>query len=451
MKKLHLYLIAICIVSAHNLYASALFINDSTPAFQPRLTLPSRLYILGGAENSLYHKSYIERWNPYTWAIDGEGRNWQYYERYFRTDSTTAGDLSVTLYDAITLKAITKQTVKVITGDRKKNSGKKVIQIIGDSFSYNGFWFHTTDSLCPDLEFVGMRKCYNSHLLAEGRGGWTLAMYFTKVRSTLNPYKDSFSPFIHPSANYRYFGNSSFWKDVLNGSEVYGQAWFLNKANEMGFNKTTGLKLNPQRDDVMYNDSTKQYEVWNGKSWKAINEKQLDFTFNYEKYLSTWNIKMPDIVAVALGMNDFCCSPMSENQFSIWKNRMDTLIQSVQLAAKKNNKPVRIAICTHTSEFSSANSSTAHNPIFRNANLFEGRYRLLKAFDNDFYRTQKVDVVDIGSAFDGDYGFFIKKKKPFAAYTDDDKENISLNTPHPDNSGYSQLGVRFAGYVQAVR
>ena len=416
-------------------------------SFFPNIAMTRKLHILANNENSVYHKSLIERWNPYRYLIQSTGTNWGYYERYSRVNAASAGDITYKIYDGVTLSLKRTKTATVIVGNPATNNGAKIVQVIGDSFSYNGYWFDKTNQLCPDLSFVGMRKSYNTLLKAEGRGGWTLASYMTSKHAT----NDSFSPFLHPADPYKYYGNTAFWIAVKAGSKDYGIAGFTDIANTIGFNETTGLKAVPEANDVMYNDANARYEVYNGSAWVEISETTLAFTFNYAKYLTTWGITMPDILGIMLGSNDFMTKVLNDSTFATWKTNMDTLLTSVRSAASALGKTVKIAICLPVTETASANNSAFVNPAFRRANMFDARRRIIEAFDNNTYSDNNIDVVDTGTAFDGDFGFAMSEIKPFSDYAGTQREMFSSNVPHPDNAGYSQLGIRFAGYIQSIR
>lgn len=416
-------------------------------SFFPSLSLTRKLHILANNENSIYYKSLIERWNPYKYIIQTAGTGWNYFERYSRANGATAGDINISTYDGITLALKQSKTITVVVGNPATNNGSKTIQIIGDSFSYNGYWFDKTNQLCPALTFVGIRKSYNTLLKAEGRGGWTLALYMNSKHAT----NDSFSPFLHPADPYKYYGNTAFWIAVKTGSGDYGIAGFTDIANTIGFNSTTGLKAAPAANDVMYNDANARYEVYNGTAWVAIDEATLSFTINYAKYLTTWGITMPDIVGILLGCNDFRDTILTDDSFAAWKTQMDTLINSIKSAATALSKSVKIAICLPMTETASANNSAGINPIFQRANMFDARNRIIAAFDNDTYSNASVDVVDTGTAVDGDFGFDMSTIKPFAGYSGAQTEMYANNVPHPNNDGYAQLGTRLAGYIQSIR
>jgi lysophospholipase L1-like esterase len=160
---------------------------------------------------------------------------------------------------------------------------------------------------------------------------------------------------------------------------------------------------------------------------------------------------MPDILGIMLGCNDFRTTVLNDSAFATWKTNMDTLLTSVRSAATALGKTVKIAICLPVTETASANNSALINPAFQRANMFDARRRIIEAFDNNTYSDNNIDVVDTGTAVDGDFGFAMSEIKPFSDYAGTQREMYSGNVPHPDNARYSQLGIRFEGYIQSIR
>tara|TARA_R110002153_G_scaffold135572_1_gene285205 strand:+ start:4902 stop:8201 length:3300 start_codon:yes stop_codon:yes gene_type:complete len=437
--------------ASYGLFIKPEYISGSEDSFFPRLALPRKMHVLLNNENSVYHKNYIERWNPYQFAIDGSGTNWAYFERYFRLNNASAGNLTIKASNAVTLIEQSTNTLTTVSGDPATDNGTKILNVIGDSFTYNGAWYLKTDSLCPNLSFVGIRKSYStpgaSSIKAEGRGGWTVSKYMTDLTGSAT---DSHSPFLQPVDPYKYYGNTLFWEAVEAGTTGYGINGFTDTATAIGFD-SNGFKSNPQANDVMYNGTSSIYQKYNGTSWETITEATLGFTFNYTKYLSTWNVSMPDYVPILLGTNDFRSSMPTDAFLASWKANFDTIFQSILAAGVANGKTVRVAMCTPTTQNESANNSTSVNPIFHTANVWKARNYIFETFDTDIYLNQGLDVVDTGSSLDGDFGFTMSEIKPFEDYTGTDRELYSSNTPHPSTEGYGQLGVRLAGYIQATR
>ena len=413
----------------------------------PELVLPSRVYCLDEEENSVYFKNVFEYINP-NFLIKASG--WNTFERYARRDSgMSSWDLSVSIHQQKNLTLLETKTMIGCKGSKATDNGTKAINVIGDSFTYNGSWFSQINALCPSLSFVGMRTSYNSGgLKAEGRGGWTLADYF-KVNNSSTAYYEGFSPFMHPSGK-RYYGIVEFWKDIVNstiGEHTYTMKGF---GDYSAMFSTDGYKLNPSVGDVMYDFANSVYKEWDGTSWSVSSLTDEDFEFNYSTYIDVWNINIPDFVLIMLGVNDWF-SGFDESTATLWNNRMQTIIQSIQSFATGQSRTIVIGLCTNTTIASTANNNHHINPDFCSRSLFKGRKNTIVTFDTDVYRTAGVYVVDTGACLDPIYGFTLSKIKPFIYYEENDMELYSTNGVHPSTAGYKQLGTCAAGFIQYIR
>lgn len=413
----------------------------------PEQVLPSRVYCLDEEENSVYFKNVFKYINP-NFLIKASG--WNTFERYARRDSgMSSWDLSVSIYQQKNLTLLETKTMIGCKGSKATDNGTKAVNVIGDSFTYNGAWFAQINALCPSLSFVGMRTSYNSGgLKAEGRGGWTLADYF-KVNKSSTAYYDGFSPFMHPS-DKRYYGIVEFWKDIVNstiGEHTYPMEGFGDYSTMFS---TDGYKLNPSVGDVMYDFANSVYKEWNGASWSVSSLTDEDFEFNYSTYIDVWNINSPDFVLIMLGVNDWF-SEFDDSAATLWNSRMQTMIQSIRSFATRQSRTIVIGLCTNTTIAAAANNSYNINPDFCSRNLFKGRKNTIVTFDTDVYRTAGVYVVDTGACLDPIYGLQLSKIKPFIYYEEDDRELYSANGVHPSTAGYKQLGTCAAGFIQYIR
>ena len=428
---------------------------EDTTVQSPDIVLPRKFYLLSSAgtpvENSIYHKHYMSFQNP-QFAMDAQrGDGWRYTPRCFRI--MAQGSIpNPTFY----LRNIPKHTTvgtfapQVVTGLRETNNGAKVINVIGDSFTYNGTWYKEISELCTGLSFVGMRQSYNapSTMKAEGRGGWTLEQYFA-------PHGvgqlSMFSPFMHVQG-YTYYGVIDFWKIVVNGDspDPYGTDGFESFASWFDAN---GYKVNPQVNDLMFDFANDKYVYYNGTAWVDFNGTP-SFSFNYAKYINTWNIAAPDFVIVMLGVNDFVTG-ISDAFWATWKSRMDELVASVKAYGTSINKDITIGICTPTVRHGAENGSLGVNQDFLSYGLFSGRKRIIEEYDTAENEAQGVFVVDTGVAVDTEYGWVEweteSNEKPFSYYTGTFREFYGYNDPHPSTEGYKQIGVVGAAFIQSKR
>ena len=255
-----------------------------------------------------------------------------------------------------------------------------------------------------------------------------------------------FSPFLQVEG-YTYYGPIQFWDAVVNGTSkypnlyTYGTLGFEDYKN--WFN-TNGYKKEPNVNDLMYDGNLGKYVRWNGSEWAETNVQKSDFTWDYAKYVSTWNIAEPDIVMILLGTNDFSGG---YSNFDNWKSQMDGLIASI----KTYKQTMKIGICTAFVTTEAANSSDAVNGFIGTRNEWEARKLVIENYDTEENKGNGVYVVDTGVVIDPDYGFDMKEQKPFADYEGNAVEYYGSNGVHCGDGGYKQLGTCAAAFVEYVR
>jgi len=215
---------------------------------------------------------------------------------------------------------------------------------------------------------------------------------------------------------------------------------------QIGFS-SNGFPSSPIVNDLVYDSAAGQFKYWSGSAWTGIAESSLTFQFSFSKYLSVYGVDTPDVFSLNLGMNDFSGQLINDANWDIWKGRVETVIASVKVA----NPSIIFSICTHTVQFGSDNTASNQDIATRNNNLFQARKRVIGYFDTTAFLNSNVHLVDIGSAFDGDYGFGNEQVKPFSDYTGTLRELIDIGAPHPSANGYKQLATRYAGWIQSIR
>lgn len=413
----------------------------------PEFAMPAKHYLLGGYENNLYFQSLMSRWQPYNYIPRLDSGNFLNYSTLARLTSPTVETTAVLkLYDNYDLALKRSQNVQILIGPASANNGSLRIIGIGDSYTYNGSWLKKVKALCPAVTFDGMRVPYgDATITAEGRGGWTLAGYFTNIHSGNT---DSFSPFMQPPNPYKYYGNTAFWIASLANSGDYGISGFNAKAIALGFDAGTGLKTSPATNDMMWNDVNARLEVWDGSAWVTTTVTTGDFTFNFAKYRSTFVIGQPDIVPILLGLNDFrsqADKATVDTLFVTWKSRMETLITSVHA----DSPNAKVVILLPTTYCANMDNSGGNFTIMQNQLMWEARKLMITNFDAR--EAEKIYVVECGGALDPEYGFAYTADKPFSDYSGTETRKVQGNSPHPSTEGYYQLGVPLAGFIQKTR
>ena len=413
-----------------------------------RIAMPSIQYFMANYENNIYHQAICERWMPHNYFVRIESSLFSNRSKVSRiTPFGSIPTVNANLYD-LDFSVVMSKAFTMFAYWDSVNDGSKVVHAIGDSLTYNASYLAKVREICPDLSFSGMRVPYgDSGISVEGRGGWTLDAYFTRITGSSI---ESFSPYLQPSGAYKYYGDTSFWKEVALGTNGYGLNGFSTICAEIGFSSSTGLKITPATNDVMYNSANSRYEVYNGSAWVVISEETLAFTFNFMKYRSVWNIAQPDFVTILLGTNDFNSVLPANLQsfFDVWKIQFGALVTSIHA----DNANCKIALCLPPSVWGGDNDSVDSDTFNAkyNAAMWNARKLLIDYFDN---RTDEyIYVVDTGSAIDPVYGFTLAAgEKPFAEYAGSETIKMQGNNPHPSTEGYYQMGVRLAGFIQARR
>jgi hypothetical protein len=358
--------------------------------------------------------------------------------------STTSISLSTLLYDG-DFNIIKTLATTAVVGDPANNPSATSLIAIGDSFTDSGVYLSRLKTLLPSFSLYGMNKRTNvggtsNTVYSEGRSGWALNQYFI---TPFNPAFAGFSPFLQPATTYSYYGNTRTWIDFLALSTTEG---FGAKGVEMNISASTGYRLTPNVNDVMYVDANSRYEVWNGSAWVVITSGTLGLAFSFTKYRSVWNIAKPTFVSVMLGMNDFRFSNPAQVviDFPTWKTYLDQMITSVFA-----DGITKFAICLPLTSVGMMNNQGGNFVAMQNACLWEQRRLIIENYDNR--EGEGIYIVDTGSSTDPVYGFDLVAESPFAEYTGVKTIDKTYNQPHPNKDGYNQMGTRLAAFIQALR
>lgn len=416
------------------------------PMQTPEVCLARKAYIYDGHQNNVYFRN-ICRW--FDNRLIGKVTGWTNQGRCARTQGTTDGLQMAIVSNDNDLTPLIGISATTVRGLSTTSTGQLKVNIIGDSFTYNGKYTQQIATLCPNLTCVGMRKPYNisnNAIRSEGRGGWSLGTYCTKP--FMANYYEGFSPFLHP-ANYTYYGVVQFWADIVNdniGSHTYDMKGYDDVKTRFG---TNGYLLSPSVNDMMYDYSASVYKYWNGSSWVNYSGTPT-FVFDYAKYIAAWGITSPDYVVIMLGVNDFA-NGYTDDAAQAYNARMQTVIASIQAYATAQSKTIKIALCTNTVICGLPYNNTGRFVADKNHYLFSARKNMIKTFDTAEQETNHVYLVDTGAVLDPDYGFSEVEVLPFEYYTGNARELYCDNYVHPGNGGYQQLGTCIAGFIQATR
>lgn len=414
--------------------------------FVNEVVSPLKQYILDNYENSKYFRALFRRFRPQDESYRIEGGEWKNAGEFARVTNPTAETtgVSIKVYN-IEFEEVSSISFDVVIGNQATDNGLVNGVYIGDSLSYNASYIVKVNSLLPNLAWDGMRRSYGGAVDGEGRGGWTVGSYFTKITGGST---DSFTPFMHPIDPYKYFGGTDFWKEVKSGSTAYGINGFADKAIEIGFDAVTGLLTSPSINDCMYNHANTRYERWDGSAWVEILESTLDFSFNFAKYRSTWNITQPDIVPIMLGTNDFRSQSSEaaiDSLWNTWKTRVEEIVTSIHA----DNSATKVAIMIAPSVTGILDNVNGDFTTKQGAMMWYSRKLIIQDFDDR--EAEGIYLVDAGTSIDPTYGITLNEELPYSDFTGSQRRLTQSNTPHPSTQGYYQLGIPLAAWIQTIR
>ena len=210
---------------------------------------------------------------------------------YFNNDNQINGTKSF-LFDNDNFKVIEEVSSTIVAATPSTGSNNVKLTVIGDSIVNGAFFYDAffTKNYAPNCSFVGLRSIRGQQSqYDEGRGGWSLSLYFKIVPE--DPY--FFNPFMQPDGNYHFWGSKQFWKnacDVASGIiPIVGSTEPGYSCGRYGdyvsrFDSSTGLLANPQSGDIMYDLANSKFILYNGSSWEDTDKDSYTWTFNYAKY-----------------------------------------------------------------------------------------------------------------------------------------------------------------------
>ena len=427
--------------------------------FENDICLPSKLYMLSGVQNDIFVEPLIKRWRPYNDIVRFSGTV-KFQRRLQRVASinepvdSTIVTISLINQDKFdTIKSITST---IIVGTSGTGNDTVTVSIIGDSFT-NGAFFKDAllkKNYVANIKMIGLRNVSGYHgQYDEGRGGWTLARYFSvSTRRT-----ESYNGFWQPEGIYKYWGSTGFWKLAneirLNprGDWTFEESYYAGRFDTQSllFDVNTGYKLNPAVNDIMYENALGYYIKYDGSKWRKVAYGDYTWNFNYGKYLSMWKLKGPLILAEFLGLNDFNAAPdPSMIDFTIWNSQIEKVVTSYLEAVPDGRFVLMIPSSTCGILDNQAGSFTTK----QNACMWEFRRNIIKNFDRR--DSERIHIVDAGIAIDNYYGYdFITDSaytKPYSEYAGNEKIAIQVSNPHP-YPNYPNMGVSLAAFIQKFR
>ena len=421
--------------------------------FKNDIAVPSTLYFLDDWQNDFFVRPIVKRWRPYNdyvfFSLD-KGAFLRRLSTVISVEKPVNGStLSVELINSDDFKTLKDIKVSIKAASRTMDNGTVYAQIIGDSYTNGGFYRSAliTNKLVPNLKLIGLRKSIEGHY-DEGRGGWTLASYFSVPKSP-----GSYHGFMHPEGDYRFYGSKEFWITAHlcaknKQPEGFEPKYSCSRYNDYVslFDEETGLLKTPSSGDIQYDNSIGSFIIFDGTKGKAT-EQEFKWIFDYEKYLSMFHLPAPDFVFIELGLNDFRNRLTAD--FTAWEQRFYQLYNSIL----KANDKCKIAICIPCSTCGSVDNDTGIFTPMQDAAMWRFRSWLIETFDHK--ENESIYLIDTGACIDSDNGYrYTDDKKltqPFFNCASAESElKIQTGNPHPYLS-YPQMGIPLAAFIQYYR
>ena len=427
--------------------------------FKNEIVVPAQFYMLAGVQNDLFVEPIIKRWKPNDEVVRFGG-NANYLRRLQRvasiknpTDSAKITFNLINLNNFDTLKSV-KSTLLV--GKPGIGNDTVAVSIIGDSFT-NGAFFKDAllvKNYIPKIKLIGLRDVADvKNQFDEGRGGWTLDRFFqVSYKRT-----DSYNGFWQPEGDVKYWGSTHFWELAnairLKPESNYSleETYYVGRFNTQSrlFDSKTGYKINPQNNDMMFDNSLGYYVKFSAGEWVKVAYDDFIWSFNYAKYLAIWKLKSPEILAEFLGLNDFrsALDPAKIN-FSKWNTQL-IILKNSYIKAVPNGKFV---VMIPASTCGILDNQAGDFTLKQNACMWELRKNIIQNFDKR--EKENIYIVDAGIAIDGLNGYDLSTDstftKPFASYLGSDSITVQVKNPHP-YANYSTMGISLAAFIQRFR
>jgi hypothetical protein len=367
-----------------------------------------------------------------------------------------AATVSLSLINQDYFDTIKTVTSSIVVGKKGIGADTVTVSIIGDSFTQGAFF---KDALLvkghvPKIKMIGLRNVSGyPGQFDEGRGGWTLAKYF----SVTNKRTDAYNGLWQPGGDYKYWGAIDFWKLAnairINpkGDWTFGESYNAGRytTRSLLFDEKTGYKLSPEKNDIMYDNSEESYVRYDGKRWMNVNYSDFMWDVDYGKYLSMWNLEPPSILVEFLGLNDFRgAKNPSEINFTGWNLQIEKLVGSY-LKAVPNGKFV---LMIPSSTCGILDNVAGDFTTRQNACMWEHRRNIIEKFDGR--ENENIFVVDAAIAIDNlngsDFTTDPAYIKPYSEYSGMEMIPVQKGNPHP-YPNYPNMGISLAGFIQRYR
>ena len=378
-------------------------ISNESPAnisADSRIVLPSALYMVVGLTYRLQFADIVIGYDDNTEVVISGPENgavshsehWEYTPEIERTFT-----LGIEIQDA-TGSIVETASRSVVTIRAPSGTGLRHLSI-GDSITRAGGYVEFAVECVLGGKAVGTRTYDGGAVSTEGRGGWTLERYMTRVGESTG----GDSPFLFPRevASGKYFGNTAFWREVTAVDEPVGYDYEGFQMIARGW-RTSGQYLfdengypnSPSWGDVVIDPrlaTEGQWRSYDGSMWQPMHSQYVELSFSkyIDQYGAAFSGGMPTSISIMLGTVDFLSS-LSEASWAEYESHMASLIASIR--AWNSEVPIILIGSPDGAPASMWSNQQVTGPEFDHR-MTEHSQRLYAAFDTERARANRIYVI----------------------------------------------------------
>jgi hypothetical protein len=374
-----------------------------------QIVLPSTLYLVTGEKYRLEYESIISGFDSST-HVDVVGPSGSVnHESFWEYTPAEAGSstLSITVKDQTGTTLVSASRPVVVSSPGPAGEGLRHLSV-GDSITRAGGYLQLAVECILRGEAVGTRTYDGGVVCEEGRGGWTLERYMSRIGQPAG----GDSPFLFPTGvdGDKFLGNTSFWKNVTvgnpegydyDGFQMIARGW---RAKGAYLFDATGYPTSPSAGDVVIDPSLPdgaQWRAYDGAAWSEVNP-QPEVEFSFAKYIERSAAAFPNgaptSVSVMLGTVDFLSS-LTDESWSEYRARLDTLIGSIR--AWDHDVPIVLIGAPSGGPAALWADQKVKGTDF-NRRIIDHAHRLYAAYDNPEARATGVYVISFLGVVAGD-------------------------------------------------
>jgi hypothetical protein len=305
-----------------------------------QIVLPSTLYLVAGQTYRLEYAAVITAFDSNTDTVVTEPLTGSVHHRdFWEYTPPSAGSFtfSLTLKDrAGAILTTVSRPIIVLSATRE--TGRLRQLSVGDSITRAGGYVQQAVATLGG-KTVGTRTYDGGVSAVEGRGGWALQSYMTRIAEPTG----GDSPFLFPVGvdGNKYLGNAAFWRAAtvgdphgydFDGFQMIARGW---QTSGQYLFDSNGYPTSPIAGDVVVDPALPagtQWREYNGSAWSAM-DPQPQVELSFAKYIDRFSAAFPDGtptgISIMLGTIDFLSS-LTDRSWSAYRARLDALIASIR-------------------------------------------------------------------------------------------------------------------------